>query len=154
MRSFKDANGQEWSLTVDVGAIKRARTLAGFDLLSVLDDDLAPLAKLSDDFVLLVDVIYSVCKPQADSRGVSDEQFGEGLVGDPICDAQGVLLAELADFFPRPEQRAAMRKVLAKVEQTTTAVLKRIDSETARIDELDVDQLAKSAIEQSIGSPA
>ena len=47
--------------------------LAGLDLLQVLDGSL--IDKLIRDPVLLCDVVYAVCKPEADTQ-VTDEQFG------------------------------------------------------------------------------
>ena len=128
MRSFKDAKGRVWSVAITVGTMKRVRALCGVDLYKIIeigDDGKAPelLTKLAEDPILLVDVLYAVCKPEADAINVSDEAFGEGMVGDVIENATNALLDDLVDFFPE-----AKRKVFQKVLQAT----RRFQAETEK----------------------
>ena len=79
MKSFTDNLGRTWTLVVNVAAIKRVRALCGVDLNAIveIDKDNNPTAelleRLSTDPVLLVDVLYAVCKTECDQKGVSDE---------------------------------------------------------------------------------
>ena len=79
MKTFTDNTGRVWMLAVNVGAIKRVRALCGVDLNSIieLDEKNKPSAKLlerlSTDPVLLVDVLYAVCKADCHQKGVTDE---------------------------------------------------------------------------------
>ena len=57
---------------------KRVRDLLKEDLLDVKQI----LERLMVDPILLCDVIYCICKPQADAEGISDEQFGQAMGGD------------------------------------------------------------------------
>ena len=66
----------------------------------IWDVDGTLLEKLINDPILLCDVIYCVCMEEADSRGVSDEDFGRAMAGDAIELATTALLEELVDFFP------------------------------------------------------
>ena len=81
MKSFTDNKGRTWTLEVNVAAIKRVRGLCKVDLNSIVevDSENRPTAhlleQLSSDPVLLVDVLYAICKPEADKLGVSDEDF-------------------------------------------------------------------------------
>jgi hypothetical protein len=112
MGSFKDAKGRKWAIEIDVGTIKRVRDLTGFELLSIVEHDGAALDKLRDDVVLLVNVLYAICEPQANSygpwwrrllgigRGISDEEFGRGLRGDCIERAWELIIEGMARFFP------------------------------------------------------
>ncbi len=117
MRSFIDNQSRRWMITVNVGTIKRVRALCGVDLLTLIafDEDTQRantdlLEKLSTDPVLLVDVLYAVCKPEADAQNISDEDFGKAMCGDIIEDATRILLDEIVDFFPE-----AKRKVYQKI---------------------------------------
>lgn len=103
MKSFKDATGQEWLIGVTVDTIKRVRDLANVDLLSILDGKL--VEQLTADPILLCNVVYIVCKPDADERGISDEQFGQRMGGDSIDGATSALLEELVNFFPVAKRR-------------------------------------------------
>ena len=117
MRSFVDKNGRSWSVVVNIGAVKRVRALCELNLLELISvdengkTDSKTLDRLSGDIVLLVDVLYAVCKPEADKNGISDEQFGEAMSGDVIENASRVLLDEVVDFFPEAKRRV-FRKVL------------------------------------------
>lgn len=110
MRTFKDNKDRAWALNVDVNAMRRVRTgaqfnLAGKDFASILGDLLA-------DPVMLCDVVYYVCKPEADRLGVSLEDFGAAMTGDPFEVAVKALSEEMVNFTPNPRDRARAQKVL------------------------------------------
>ena len=114
MKAFKDNADRTWEVEVTTAAVKRVRGLVDVDLVGqTLSGDL--LDRLADDPVLLCDVIYALCKPQADREGISDEDFGRAMAGDAIERATAALLEELVDFFPSPKRRI-LRKALAKLE--------------------------------------
>ena len=88
----------------------------GVDLMDLSGGDAKPgtglLYRLIADPVLLVDVLYVVCKDQTETAGVTDEQFGRAMAGDAIDGATKAFLDELADFTPSPRDRARARKVI------------------------------------------
>jgi hypothetical protein len=133
MRTFKDNQGREWTVEITVAAIKRVRGLAGVDLMEVLEGSNGLIEKLVRDPVLLCDVIYAACKPQADERQVSDEAFGASMAGDAIEHATAALLEELVDFCPSPRDRANLGRVL---KATREVMDKARDVVERRIDEL------------------
>ena len=115
MRTFRDNAGRSWNLALNVYAVKKVRDLLGLDLLDLGGSDKPGeglLYRLIADPVLLVDVLYVVCKDQADQADVSDEQFGQAMAGDVIDAATKAFLEELADFTPSPRDRARARKVI------------------------------------------
>lgn len=133
MRMFKDNQGREWTVEITVATIKRVRGLAGVDLMEVLEGTNGLIEKLVRDPVLLCDVLYAVCKPQADERQVSDEAFGASMAGDAIEHATAALLEELVDFCPSPRDRANLGRVL---KATREVMDKARDVVERRIDEL------------------
>lgn len=143
MKSFTDNAGRTWTLVVNVGAIKRVRSLCGVNILDIikLDDDNKPdaglLEQLSGDPVLLVDVLYAVCKEEADKMSVSDEDFGRAMSGDSIDSATRALLQEIVDFFPEAKRRV-FQKVLAATWRFEEAANKKLQALIAdgKIDEL------------------
>lgn len=150
MKPFTDSANRTWTVTLNVDAIKRVRCLLGIDLLKVLDDGCKLLADLHDDPVLLVDVLYCLCKPQAESQSVSDEDFGRAMFGDAILHAHTAFIEELADFFPSARQRAAIKKVIGKTSQVVDRLL---DHAERKIDEVDPEAVAKTLIASSGSSP-
>ena len=129
MKTFNDNAGRTWTVTINVDAIKRVKSLLSVNLLEAVEGKL--LERLVSDPVLLCDVIYAVCKPEADAKGVSDEDFGRSMAGDAIDLATTALLEELCDFFPQ-QRRRLLRKALEKLRKlesmALTAAETRLDS--------------------------
>jgi len=115
MRTFTDNAGRTWTVAVNVDAIKRVRGLLDVDLLGIVEGKL--VERLIRDPVLLCDVVYAVCKPEADEKGVSDEDFGRAMAGDAIEHATKALLEDLVDFFQNRRDRENLRRVLGAVQQ-------------------------------------
>ena len=133
MKCFKDTEGREWIVRIDVSAIKRVRDLLGLDLLSIAEGEQEGelLQQLICDPIVLCDVIYCVCKTKADEREISDEDFGRAMAGDAIDHATTALLESLVEFFPLAK-RQLLSKALQKFEHLKAKVMKlaeeRLDS--------------------------
>ena len=129
MKTFNDNAGRTWTVTVNVDAIKRVKSLLSVNLMEAVEGKL--LERLVSDPVLLCDVIYAVCKPEADAKAVSDEDFGRSMAGDAIELATTALLEELCDFFPQ-QRRKLLHKALEKLRKlesmALTAAADRLDS--------------------------
>ena len=137
MRSFKDINGKDWEIAHTVTSAKRVRDLLGLDLLQPEAGEPPNITRLGTDEILLCDVIYVLCKNQADERGISDEDFGKGLGGAAILAAQTALYEELIDFFRlrgRQDRAAAVQKqqaFLSSLIETATRQVEALDLDTA-----------------------
>ena len=128
MPTFTDAGGRSWTVDVVVSAVKRVRAILGVDLLDVANGDL--LSRLADDPVLLVDVLYVLLKPEADGRGVTDEDFGRALAGDVLDEASAALMKGLLDFFPSALRARALARMIRRIEEDEAA---RSDARTAAL---------------------
>lgn len=129
MKTFSDNQGRTWTVTINVECIKRVKTLLGVNLLDAIEGEL--VERLVTDPVLLCDCVYAVCKPEAEARGITDEDFGRAMAGDAIEHACTALLEELVDFFPEPK-----RRVLAKaIERLRQLEAKAIQLASARLDD-------------------
>ncbi len=113
--AFTDTADRTWTVVVNVSGIKRVRDLLQVNLLDVANGDL--LSRLADDAVLLVDVLYALLKPEADGRGVSDEDFGRALAGGVLDEAASALMKGLLDFFPSAQRARALAKMVRKIEE-------------------------------------
>jgi hypothetical protein len=147
MRSFTDNAGRQWQVEINVAALKRVRGLVRVDLMQPIEGTGGLLERLVRDPVLLCDVVYALCKPEADTRGVSDEDFGRAMAGDAIEHATAAVLEELVAFCPSPRDRANLGRVL----QATREVMdKARDLATRRIDHLiqsgELQRLAENAL--------
>ncbi len=145
MKTFRDNAGNEWSVEINVAALKRIRSLTGTDLLEVISGgDL--LERLMRDPVLLCDIIYALVKPQADQKQVSDETFGAAMAGDAIDTATAALLDELVAFCPSPRDRANLGRVLLVVRQ---AMDKARDVVEARLEGGEIERIVEQALTQA-----
>ena len=139
MKTFTDNADRTWTVSINVNTIKRVRDVLGIDLLSIAGGgeengkDPPLLYRLSDDPVLLVNVLYVVCEPQCTKLGVSDEDFGASLGGDSIETAVNALLDGLIDFFP-----SGRRRLLA----TALAKTRELQETTHRLGQARLEELA------------
>lgn len=125
MPSFDDNKGRTWVLEINVNTVKRVRSLADCDLLDTENGEI--IRRLSSDPILLCDVLFAICKPQAEEKGISDVEFGKGLAGDAIADATEALLEALANFFPG--RRASLLKgALQKMETVEEKYLDKVEA--------------------------
>lgn len=138
MGMFTDSAGRAWTIVIDVTAIKRVRSALGVNLLDVIGGEL--LNRLTNDPVLLCDILYCLVKPEADSRKLTDEDFGRAINGDVIHNATRAFLESLADFFPSA-QREILLKILAKTTEIEQTVLKQA---MAKLDNITIDQILQA----------
>lgn len=147
MARFTDSCGRTWIIEIHVPAIKRVQALTDVNLLTIVEGEL--IERLSNDPVVLVDVLYACCKPQADRDGVTDEDFGAAMVGDVISDATAALLAGLVDFLPESKRRL-VQKAAAKY-QTMQALAMDLISE--RLDDPKMESNAIAELENALRQP-
>ncbi len=122
MRTFRDANGRDWTVAIDAPTIKRVRAECdGLDLMNI-DGDM--LKRLGADPVLVVDLLWSLVRPDAEKLSVTAEQFGRALVGDAIERAADALYGALEDFFPQG-RREVWRAAIAKGKEVESAIASR-----------------------------
>jgi hypothetical protein len=103
---------------------------------------------LTSDPVMLVDVLYALCKPDADAAGVSDVQFGEAMAGDAIDLATTAMLEELADFFPKARDRARARRVLGMIGRLVDKAQDILDAKVTAT-EPQIEKLMTESVERS-----
>jgi hypothetical protein len=114
--------------------------MAEVNLLEVIEGKL--LEKLIGDPVLLCDVIYSVCKPEADTKSISDVDFGQAMGGNAIDGATTALLEELVDFFPQGRRRV-LSKALEKLRKFEEAALSVVQ---IRLESPELDRKMEAAL--------
>ena len=128
MQKFIDRRGRVWIVDIDNTTLRRVKALTDVRLLDAVEGDL--VTQLSSDPLLLGDVLFAICKPQADQQDVDDESFAEGLAGDSIDEACKALVDALVAYFPESRRRL-LRKAADKQKQIEkrglAAIEKRLD---------------------------
>jgi len=127
MQTFKDASGNVWDVSINVGSIKFIKEALGIDLLDIISgEDKKLVHTLITDPLLLVDMLYCICKRQADALNVSDTDFGQMFDGDMIETATDAFIEELIAFFPKA-RRGALTKAIAKVKEVEALGMQEIE---------------------------
>jgi hypothetical protein len=114
MHSFKDKTGREWILEADLGSYDRVAASAGVKLYDIATDNPQSLVQLAD-VLTLGKVLWLMCEPQAESRGVSPEDFAKAFDGDTLAAAYKSLINEMVFFCPTRQRKAltlAVKKIL------------------------------------------
>ncbi len=146
MHTFTDTQGHPWTLTLNVDAIRRVRSVLNINLLEAIEGKL--LERLITDPVLLCDILFVIIQPEAIAKGISDEDFGRSLGGDVLDVATTALLEELVDFFPSAK-RTVFRKALIKLKQLETLA---IETATQRLESTELEDRMKTALASTSGS--
>ena len=150
MHQFKDCKGRAWDVEINVWTVKRVNDLLKIDLDGIIGDNMEPLDKLTRSFARLIDVIYVLCKSQADKAQVTDEDFGRSMAGQALEDAAEAFMLELSDYFP-PSGGKKLRQLLAKGKQAVELIREELQE---KIDQLDVKTWAEMLKKSSGGASA
>jgi len=151
MKTFTDTAGRTWTIALTIDAAKRVKGLLDVNLLELESGDPPLLTRLGTDVILLCDVIFALIKPQADTAGVTDEQFGAALGGEAILAAQTALYEELVHFF-RGLGRSDLAKAVEAQRRMIDMAVARIET---RIDKLDLEAAIETTLGESFtNSPA
>lgn len=141
MKSFKDNKGRDWRIDICVPAADDVKAACDIDLLDVADEKSKTIERLLAEPRLLVNVIYVLCKEQADEAKITDRDFGRAMAGDAIDHATNALMTDIADFF-----RGSQRKTLAKIwEKTQEVEANAVTLALQKIDGLNIEALMAQA---------
>lgn len=133
MAAFVDRHNRQWSLEITPYSMKRVKELTGVHLGKILADEMKPLSDLLLDPIAIVDVLYALCVPQCEQKGITDEQFGQALVGDSFESAVEALLIAIQDFFPN-RQKELLAKLFSKGRQIEQALVEKAQQEIDKLD--------------------
>ena len=147
MRTFKDNADRQWTLAINVDTIRRVRAMLAVDLLEAVEGKL--IERLVGDPILLCDVIYVICKPEADQKSISDEDFGRAMAGDAIDLATSSLLEELVDFFPK-NRRQLLAKALVKFRDLETKAIELVNQQ---LDDPNLEAKLMSELQRTLSLP-
>ena len=147
MKTFNDAAGRTWTLTLNLGTAMRVKAKLDIDLLQPEAGDPPLLTRLGTDEMLLGEVLCAMLEGQFETHKVTDEDVRASFDGETLLAAQKAFYEELIGFFQsrgRNDRAKAVAKQMAMIEAAVTAVETRIDA-------LDIDETIRGAM--SGGSP-
>ena len=112
MKIWKDAEGHAYETRITVAEVRDVKTELGINLMDIATGDL--LQKISEDVILLCDILYVINRSQAKEYGIDDAQFGRNLYGDALEDATHAFVEEMINFFPNQRTRQLLTKAMTK----------------------------------------
>ena len=143
MREFRDDQGRPWMVAITVAAAERVRGLVTVDVTEDVEQsdgsvsrqtrkapldiiDTSSIANtlqiLRSQYGTVGEVLYAICRKQADEKKVSREDFLDGLRGDAIEAGVKAIEEELVDFFP-PRLRKMVGLLATKMDEVAAEML-------------------------------
>lgn len=126
MTTVKDTQGRPWQISMSAATISRIRetvTRNGkpFTIghLETFTDD---VITLQSDFITLARTIFAIVKPQAEVRGVDENDFLEAVHGDTFDELLKALIDETIAFLP-PAVRPVAAHARQVVEEASNAAI-------------------------------
>jgi hypothetical protein len=129
MQTFTDNKGRKWEVTISVGTVKKAKAHLDVDMMNPK----AIITRIADP-IFLCDLLFVVCKEQADKEGITDEDFGYSMGGHALWDAQNAFTEEYIDFFQNPEVRENLRALTEKLKTATTKMQQTLSKRIEKLD--------------------
>ncbi|MFW6153738.1 MAG: hypothetical protein ACOC95_00810 [Planctomycetota bacterium] len=155
MKTFTDAAGRTWSITLTLGTAMGVKDTLGVDLLQPEAGDPPLLTRLGTDEMLLGEVLCAMLVGQFETHKVTAEDVRNGFDGQTLMAAQKAFYEEMIDFFRsrgRNDRAKAVAKQMAMIDAAVTAIETRIDG-------IDIDETIRGAMsgdspEASASTPA
>ncbi len=119
-KTFKDLDGREWSIRINIGAMRRAKAR---------DIDLSmPVPQLRSfmlDDVFLTDALWSIIELQAKERQVTVDQFESSIDGRVLAEARERLWESLVEFYDPPKAEMlgmALTAIREEIDKATQSI--------------------------------
>lgn len=128
MREFRDTENRTWKVSVNVGTIKAVREVLNVDLNAVTQGEAAgknTLTALITDPIQVANILYVICRRQAETIGVTDEDFGYAMGGKSLADGRAALLEELVNFTPDPREQKVVTQQIMKLQELKNKAYER-----------------------------
>lgn len=153
-REFRDDQGRPWLVSLTVESAKRVKACVQivneegkqvpFDLLDTAIIN-QTITVLRSQFIVIGDVLCALLDKQLTDRGITHEQFLDGLRGDALDEARKVVEEEWIDFFPN-----SLRKMIRLMAQKMTEVHQIMMSRAeAQLENVTIEALVAQSGEQS-----
>ena len=133
MQSFQDKNGRKWNIELNVGTAKRVKAECGVDLVNAITltrdgkAQVSELESLAEAPVLLVDVLFSLCRVQAQECGVDDFAFAELFNADAVEESCNALMEEIINFS-QPAKRKALTRIYKTAQNVAVKMEKQLEA--------------------------
>ena len=130
MSSFKDTAGRDWQIAVNVGTLRRIKKHLDVDLMGLVVKGNGLIDRMAVDAVLICDLLFVVVMEQAETLGITDEQFGASQDGDTLVAGLECLIEGVVNFS-HSTKRKVLRHIKEQVNKQTPRVEKAVNDAIA-----------------------
>lgn len=120
--TFKDSEGDEWTILLSVGLVEDVKEFAGVDLPLMMKDPKAFSTLMMEDPKRLVMAMYIMLEKQVKDRGLSERQFGKRFDRATLDRCTDAFIDAIIAFYPRGSAGRGLREklpeLLAKMDRT------------------------------------
>ena len=141
MKTFNDAAGRTWTLSLTLGTAMAVKAKLDIDLLQPESGDPPLLTRLGTDELLLGEVLCALLEGQFEAHKVTEEDVHAAFDGRTLLAAQEAFYQELEDFF-RMRGRGDRALAVAKQKNLIEAAIKAAET---RIGALDIEAAVRGA---------
>jgi hypothetical protein len=160
MASFKDKNGQEWTVSLDPVIADEIEQKHKIQIVNLQED---PLLKLRTDPMTAVAVLYLICQDQVNQKDMTPAQFAKCLPFPPD-EWLKAIEESIVSFFPTG-RASHVREVLAsyanmgsKTDALTTAKIQSVINDPILAQKLsdkadiEIDRAMQKLIDSPLGT--
>lgn len=148
MKTFTDAAGRTWTLTLNLGTAMKVKAKLDIDLLQPEAGDPPLLTRLGTDEMLLGEVLCALLEGQFETHKVTVDDVRAAFDGQTLMAAQKAFYEEMIDFF-RSRGRNDRAKAVAKQTAMIDAAVAAVET---RIDALEIDATIHNAMSRTHGA--
>ncbi len=150
MKTFTDAAGRTWTISLNLGTALAVKDALEIDLLQPEAGDPPLLTRLGTDEMLLGEVICCLLSGQFDTHKVTEADVRASFDGATLLAAQKAFYEELVGFF-----QSRGRADRARAVQTQAQMIdKAIAAIEAKIGEIDVENVIHGVMSGSSPEPS
>ena len=142
MKTFTDAAGRTWTISLNLGTAMAVKARLDIDLLQPEAGDPPLLTRLGTDEMLLGEVLCALLEGQFETHKVTADDVRAAFDGQTLLAAQKAFYEELIGFFQsrgRNDRAKAVAKQMAMIDAAVTAIETRIDG-------IDIDETIRGAM--------
>jgi len=142
MKTFTDAAGRTWTLSLTLGSAMDVKDKLGVDLLQIEAGDPPLITRLGTDEMLLGQVICALIEDQFEAHHATAKDVVKAFDGKTLAAVQSAFYAELIDFF-RQRGRADRATAVDKQQRMIEAAIRAVG---LRLEAVDVDETIRTAM--------
>ncbi len=146
MKTFNDAAGRTWTLSLNLGTALNVKSKLGIDLLQPEAGEPPLLTRLGTDELLLGEVLCALLESQFVAHKVTEADVRLAFDGKTLLSAQKAFYEELEDFFRsrgRMDRAQAVAAQAKLIQKATLAIEQKLAA-------MDLDSLIDGALSGSL----